>query len=104
MTDGEVDNISDFFDILDNAHPGDTVMVHAAARFGNNESGFHFTGYIPLIPSVFHDRGISFAVYQIFSTNLTMLVLETLSWYMQRQDLANPHCCVTYLSNGRRET
>ena len=34
--DSELQNRSDFVDILDNACPGDTIMVHAAAGFGKS--------------------------------------------------------------------
>ena len=36
LTDTELESKSDFLDILDNANPGDTVMVHAAAGFGKS--------------------------------------------------------------------
>ena len=36
VTDGELTSRSDFLDILHNARPGDTVMVHAAAGFGKS--------------------------------------------------------------------
>ena len=36
VADGELKDRSDFLDILQNARPGDTVMVHAAAGFGKS--------------------------------------------------------------------
>ena len=36
MSDGELKNRSDFLDILHNARSGDTIMVHAATRFGKS--------------------------------------------------------------------
>ena len=35
-SDPDLESKSDFVDILDNAHPGDTIMVHAAAGFGKS--------------------------------------------------------------------